>query len=126
MYCKKTVEHMKAQKACGNFQDDKKLLNLYDDKIVEILSINPAYHLDFAIVKQLLNKLSSETIRDKLQNRLEKVKKKYKDMYNQQNYIQTLSDILNIARLKIDEELDTITLNNFSQGYNYRSDNIGF
>ena len=46
-------------------------------------------------------------------------------MYNQQNYMQTLSDLLNIARLKIDEELDTITLNSLGRGYNYRSDNTG-
>ena len=53
---------MKAKRDCKNFQDDKKLLNLIDDKIVDLLSINPAYHLDFATVKQLLYKLSSETI----------------------------------------------------------------
>ena len=53
------------------------------------------------------------------------MKNKYKDIYNQQNYIQTLSDLLNITRIKIDEEFDTITLNYFSQGYNYTSDNTG-
>ena len=116
---------MKAQRGCRNFQDDKKLLNLFENKLVDIISVNPTYHLDFATVKQLLHKLSSETIRDKLQNGLEKVKKKYKDIYNQQNYIQTFSDLLNIARIKTDEELDTITLNNFSQGNNYRSDSTG-
>ena len=41
-------------------------------------------------------------------------------MYNQQNYIKTLTELLNIARIKIDEELDTITLNNFNQGYHFR------
>ena len=101
------------------------MLNLFDNEIVDILSINPAYLLDFATVKQLLHKFSSETIQDKLRNGLEKVKKKYKYIYNQQNYIQTLSDLLNIARIKIDEELDTITLNNFSQGNNYSSDSTG-
>ena len=105
---------MKAQRDSRNFQDDKRMLNLFNDKIVDILSINSAYHVDFATVKQLLYKLSSATIRDKLWNGLDKVKKKYKDIYNQQNYIQTLSDLLNIARIKIDEELDTITLKNFS------------
>ena len=83
----KAVEHMKAQRSCRNFQDDKIMLNLFENKVVDLLSINPAYHLDFATVKQLLHKLSSETIRDKLRNGLEKVKKKYKDIYNQQNYI---------------------------------------
>ena len=63
------------------------MLNLFENKFVEIMSINPAYHLDFMTVKQLLHKLSSETIRDKLRNGLEKVKKKFKDIYNQQNYI---------------------------------------
>ena len=53
---------MKAQKGYRSVQDDNEFLNLYDDKIVEILSINPAYSLDFATVKHLLHKLSSETI----------------------------------------------------------------
>ena len=64
MYCNSAVEYMKAQRDCKNFQDYKKLLNLFDDKIVDILSINSAYHVDFTAVKQLLYKLSSETIQD--------------------------------------------------------------
>ena len=46
-------------------------------------------------------------------------------MYNQQNYIQTLTDLLNITTIKIDEELDTMTLNNFSQPYSYQPDIVG-
>ena len=66
MYCKKAVENLKAQEECSTFVQDKKLLNLIDDKIVDILGINSAYHVDFATVKQILYKLSSVTIRDKL------------------------------------------------------------
>ena len=77
MYCKRAVEYMKAQRDCKNFQDDKMLLNLFNDKIVDILSINSAYYVEFATVKQLLYKLSLETIRDQLRYGLEKVKKKY-------------------------------------------------
>ena len=62
MYCKRAVDFMKAQRDSGNIQKDKRLLNLFDDKIVDILSINSAYHVDFATVKQLLYKLSLETI----------------------------------------------------------------
>ena len=62
MYRKKRVEYMKAQKCYRSFQDDNEFLNLYDDKIVEILSINLAYSLDFLTVKQLLYKVPSETI----------------------------------------------------------------
>ena len=101
----------------------RKLLNLYDNKLVYILGINAAYHIDFPTVKQILYKLSSVTIRDKLWNGLDKVKAKYRDIYNTQNYVQTFRELLNIARIKIDEELDTITLNNFSSGFNYRDDN---
>ena len=53
---------MKVQRDSRNFQKDKRMLNLFDDKIVDILSINSAYHIDFATVKQLLYKLSSEII----------------------------------------------------------------
>ena len=62
MYCMKVVEHMKAHRSCRNFQDDKQMLNIFDNKVTDILSINPAYHLDFTTVKQLFHKLSSETI----------------------------------------------------------------
>ena len=51
MYCKKAVEIIKAQTGCKNFQEEKKLLNLFDDKIVDLRSINPDYHLDFVTVK---------------------------------------------------------------------------
>ena len=105
---------MKAHRPCRNFSDDKAMLNLFENKMTDILSVNPAYHLEFTTVKQLLHKLSSETLQDNLQTRLEKVKKKHNDMYNQQNYIQTLTELLEFTRLKIDEEVDTITLKNFS------------
>ena len=38
------------------------------------------------------------------------------------NHIQTFKDLLHIARVKIDEELDTITLNKYSTGYDVRDD----
>ena len=100
------------------------MLNLFDNQLVDILGINSAYHIDFSRVKQLIYKLSSVTIWDKLRNGLDKVKHKYRDIYNQQNYIQTLRELLNIARIKIDEELDTITLNNLSSGFNYRDNSL--
>ena len=114
MYCKRAVEYMKAQKSSTNFYKDKKLLNLFDNKLVDILGINTAYHIDFPTVKQLFYKLSSITICDKLCQGLDKVKAKYRDIYNTQHYVQTFRELLNIARIKIDEELDKITLNNFS------------
>ena len=80
------------------------------------MGINRAYHIDFPTVKQLLYKLSSATIRDRLRYGLDEVKANDDDNYNINNYLQTLRDLLNIARIQVDEELDTITLNNFSQG----------
>ena len=70
------VEFMKVQRGCRNFQDYKKLLNLFENKLVDIISINPTYHLDFATVKQLLHKLSSETIGDKLRMNWKKLKRR--------------------------------------------------
>ena len=71
MYCKKVMEDMKAQKASVTFHDDKRLLNLFDNKLVDILGINGAYYMDFPTAKQLLYKLSSHTIRDILCNGLQ-------------------------------------------------------
>ena len=51
MYSKKAMEDMKAQKASVTFYEDKILLNLFDNKLVDILGINAAYHIDFPILK---------------------------------------------------------------------------
>ena len=76
MYCKRAMEDMKAQKASVTFHEDKRLLNLFDNKLVDILGINWAYHIDFPTVKQLLYKLSSSIICDRLCNGLHTVKAK--------------------------------------------------
>ena len=47
MYCKKAVETMKAEKPARSFCEDKELLNIFDNKLVDILAINAAYHIDF-------------------------------------------------------------------------------
>ena len=87
---------------------------------MDILGINGAYYMDFPTAKQLLYKLSSPTIRDRLCNGLDTVKAKYNDIHHTQNYVQTFKELLNITRVKIDEELNTITLNRFSTGYDER------
>ena len=66
MYCKKALEEMKAAEPARNFKEDKALLNLFDNKLVEIVGINREYHINFPTVKQLIYKLSSATIRDDL------------------------------------------------------------
>ena len=87
MHCKRAVEYMKVQRESRNINEDKKLQNLLDNKLVDILGINAAYHKDFPTVKQLLYKLSSMKIRDKWWHGLDKVKAKYMDIYNIQNYV---------------------------------------
>ena len=90
------------------------------------MGINRAYHIDFPTVKQLLYKLSSATIRDCLRHELDEVKAKDDDIYNTNNYFQTLRQLLNIARIQVDEELDTITLNNFSNRRHNQSEGSEF
>ena len=114
MYCKKAVKIMKAETPALNFWEDKELLNIFDNKLVEIVGINAAYHIDFPTVKQLLYKLYSAKIQEHLRCRLNDVKAKDDYIYNTNNYLQTFRDLLNITRIQIDEELDTITLNRFS------------
>ena len=83
------------------------------------MGINRAYHIDFPTVKQLLYKLSSATIRDHLGHGLEDVKARDDDIYNKNNYLITLRQLLNNARIQVDEELNTITLNKFSDNGRY-------
>ena len=74
------------------------------------MSINNSYQVYFSTVKQLLHKLSSETIKNQLRASLESVKKEKNDLYNTHNYLLTLRQLLNIARSYVDEELDTQAL----------------
>ena len=122
MYCKKAMEDMKAWKASATFHDDKCLLKLLDNKLVDILGINGAYYMDFPTAKQLVYKLSSPTFHDKLCTGLDTVKDKQRDIHHTQNYIQTFKELFNIARVKTDEELDTIPLNMYSTSYDERDD----
>ena len=43
MYFKTMLEDMKAQKASITIHDDKQLLSLFENKLVDILRINRAY-----------------------------------------------------------------------------------
>ena len=126
MYCLKVLKEMKVTEPARNFKDGKKLLNLFDNKLVEIVEINRAYLIDFPTVEQLLYRLSSATIRDSLRHRLDEVKAKDDDIYNTNYYFQTLRQLLNIARIQVDEELDTITLNNFSNGKHNQNEGSEF
>ena len=122
MYCKRAVEFLKAHKSSRDFHEDKNLLNIFDNQLVEILGINTVYHIEFPIVKQLLYKISSAKMWDRLRCGLDTVKAKKKDIYNTNNHIITFRDLLKIVRIQIDEELDTITLNKFSSGVDNTDD----
>ena len=74
-------------------------------------------------VKQLLHKLSSETIKNQLRASLESVKKEKNDLYNTDNYLVTLRQLLNMARSYVDEELDTQALDKCNYG-NQNKNNI--
>ena len=82
MYCNRKLEDMKSARPSKGYRSDKKLINLYDRKIIEIMSINNSYQVNFSTVKQPLHKLSSETIKNQLRASLEAVKKEKNDLYN--------------------------------------------
>ena len=63
MYCDGKLEDMKSARLSKGYRGDKELINFYDKKIIEIMSINNSYHVNFSTVKQLIHKLSSETIK---------------------------------------------------------------
>ena len=75
MYCDGKHEDMRAARLSKGYRGDKKLINSYDKKIIEIMSINNSYHINFSVVKQLIHKLSSETIKNQLRASLEEIKK---------------------------------------------------
>ena len=62
---------------------------MFHKKLIEITSIDSSYHIDFSTVKQLIHKLSSDTIKDRLRNGLEDIKLKDRDCYNTNNYLLT-------------------------------------
>ena len=105
---------MKSANLSRGYRDDKELINMFDKKHIEIMSINSSYQIKFSTVKQLIHKLSSETVKDRLRSNLEDVKTKKNDLYNTNNYLITLRQLLNIARSYVDEELDTRALDNSS------------
>ena len=105
---------MKSANLSRGYRDDKELIDMYDKKLIEIMSINSSYQIEFSTVKQLIHKLSSETVKDLLRASLEDVKTEKRDLYNTNNYLITLRQLLNIARSYVDEELDTRALDNIS------------
>ena len=90
MYCKRKLEEIKSANLSRGYRDDKELINMYDKKLIEIMSINSSYQIEFSTVKQLIHKLSSETVKDRLRSNLEDVKTKKNDLYNANNYLITL------------------------------------
>ena len=82
MYCDGKLKDMRAARLSKGYRGDKELINFYDKKIIEIMSINNSYHINFSTVKQLIHKLSSETIKNQLRASLEDVKKEKKYLLN--------------------------------------------
>ena len=98
MYCKRKLEEMKSASLSKGYRDDKELISMFDKKLIEIMSINSSYHIEFSTVKQLIHKLSYDTIKDRLRSGLEDVKIQDGDRYNTNNCLLTLRQLLNIAR----------------------------
>ena len=105
---------MRSASLSQGHRDDKELISMFDKKLIEIMSINSSYPIEFSTVKQLIYKLSSNTLKERLRSGLEDVKIMDKDLYSTNNYLQTLSHLLNIAKLQVDEELDTRALESSS------------
>ena len=64
MYCKRKLEEMKSASLSKGQSDDKELISMYDEKLIEIMSIDSSYHIEFFTVKQLIYKLSSNTLKE--------------------------------------------------------------
>ena len=110
------MEDKKSARLCRGYRDDKALINMYDKKLIEIMNINSSHQINCSTVKQLLHKLSSETIKHQLISSLEDVKKEKNDLYNTNNYLVPLRQLINMARSYVDEELDTQALDKHNYG----------
>ena len=69
-----------------------------NSNLVEITAINTAYHIVFPTVEQLIHKLLDATIKHCLRNGLEDVKTLENDVYNTNNYLLILRQLLNVAK----------------------------
>ena len=107
---------MKAYPGSRTYFEDKKMLNTFDKNLSNILSLNSAYLIDFPTAKLLINELSSETMKDKFSTALDDIKEKNGDSHNTDNYIQTFKKLLNMARVKINEQLDIQATDKHSPG----------
>ena len=110
---------MKAAELSRTYRDDKKLISMFDRKLIKITSMDNSFHVDFSTVMILIHKLSSNTIKDRLKSGLEGVKRRDNDCFNTNNYLLTLRQLLNVTRSHVDEELNTRVLGSFT---NRRSD----
>ena len=67
---------MKSAILSKGYRGDKELINFYDKKIIEIMSINNSYYINFSTVKLLIHKLSSETKKKSAKSQLRGCQKK--------------------------------------------------
>ena len=83
MYCKRKLEEMKSASLSKGYRDDKELISMFDKKLIDTMSINSSYQIEFSTVIWQIKK--------RLRSGLEDVKTKDKDFYNTNNYLMTLS-----------------------------------
>ena len=56
MFCERKLEEIKSASLSKGYREDKELISMYDKKLIEIMSMNSSYHIEFPTVKQLIHK----------------------------------------------------------------------
>ena len=74
MYFERKLEETSFANQSRGHRDDIKLINIYDKKLIEIMSINSSYYIEFSRIRQLIHKLSSGTLKEQLMSKLQDIK----------------------------------------------------
>ena len=84
------VETLKAWPYCRNYSHDMKMINYAKSAVTRMLQLNNAFHMDHGTSKQIISKLSTVTLRDKLHDKLNELQYAEDDTHGVNNYIKAL------------------------------------
>ena len=84
---------------------------------MKISRLNSAYLIDFATAQQLASKLSDNTLKRQYINELTQLRDDTSDIHATNNYLITIKQIINKARIAIDNNLDIEAINRANSGF---------
>ena len=117
LYLRRLVEEIRSHPPARTYKQDKQMLSLFEKNIVKITRLNSAYLIDFATAQQLASKLSDNTLKRQYINELTQLRDESSDIHATNNYLVTIQQIINKARIAIDNNLDIEAINRANSKY---------